>query len=212
MQSHSSPALSPSNSSSLLQYLHTAFHTSPEVDRRVGLPLSNVPTPNPRSPQLQPVDGDQLGIPELNSDSMGTPAVLTPRLLDVSSMELSNSGPELKASDSELKPTSADEIDRSSGNLNLALTEIKQLIKVYSKKLAKAYKARELTDNKISEIEKSFVSEKNEIYEKHDISDDMRNKSNRVVSEHFSELLRFLKEGNNAVVKKIIRSLKDNFI
>ena len=135
MQSHSSPALSPSNSSSLLQYLHTAFHTSPEVDRRVGLPLSNVPTPNPRSPQLQPVDGDQLGIPELNSDSMGTPAVLTPRLLDVSSMELSNSGPELKASDSELKPTSADEIDRSSGNLNLALTEIKQLIKVYSKKL-----------------------------------------------------------------------------
>ncbi len=201
----------------LPQYLNHAFESPAGSDKEdLGLPLSKIPTPK-NSKKVETRIAIMPGIPSLEDLTKHGCMRLAPK---TSRKFSALSATELKDMSAPSRPSvKAKLVDSPSISalveckFELALVETKALIRKYSQELAKAYKAvNGLNAQSLSVIENRFESEKNVIFSTFDVPADKIMKYNRIISEHFHELVRCLKSGKPELVVSIIKSLNENFI
>ncbi len=198
----------------LPQYLDNAFESPAGSNKEdLGLPLSNISTPK-RTEKVEPSIPRKLGMPTLGDVSTGGCMRLVPKssrkFSALSSTEMSESSRPSVKTKLDNEPSISTSVECQ---FELALVETKALIRKYSQELAKVYKAANgLNTQSLGVIENQFESEKNALYSKFDIPGDKIKKYNRIISEHFHELVRCLKSDKPRLAASIIKSLNENFI
>lgn len=209
---------------SLEQYLNCLLESPTGSSKEdIGLPLSSIASPNQSTLGLT-ITAHKVLIPTLADNASETHMRLAPRssqhfLARATSLQVpKRTFTETDAPKREKKQKIDDTMPATltfttPNNIGLAIAKTETLIREYSELVRKIYASDQgLNDAALMEIEMNFEAKKNAIFHQYNLPEIKINKCNRIINEHFNELLICLKNNQAKLVVMVIKSLNENFV